>query len=112
MSYGQEDFEKLNVPYSDGLTLYRPKGCGACDNTGYKGRMGIHELLLGTDEMKRLVQKHATIEEMRALAMDQGMTTLLQGRHPESHPGSDRFQAGQESLHQVACQGLEMIKRL
>ncbi|MGV8081305.1 MAG: ATPase, T2SS/T4P/T4SS family [Syntrophales bacterium] len=78
MSYGQEDFDKLNVPYSDGLTLYRPKGCPACDGSGYKGRMGIHELLLGTDEMKRFIQKHASIEELRLLAMDQGMTTLLQ----------------------------------
>jgi type II secretory ATPase GspE/PulE/Tfp pilus assembly ATPase PilB-like protein len=40
--------------------------------------MGIHELLIGTDEMKRLIQKHATVEEMRNLAISQGMTTLLQ----------------------------------
>ena len=40
--------------------------------------MGIHELLIGTDEMKRLIQKHATVEEMREVAISQGMTTLLQ----------------------------------
>jgi type II secretory ATPase GspE/PulE/Tfp pilus assembly ATPase PilB-like protein len=77
-SYGQEQFEKLNIPYNDDLTLYRPKGCDACDNSGYKGRMGIHELLVGTDDIKRLIQKHATVEEMRDVAISQGMTTLLQ----------------------------------
>ena len=40
--------------------------------------MGIHDLLSGTDEIKRLIQKHATVEEMRDLAISQGMTTLLQ----------------------------------
>jgi len=90
-SYGEEDFAKLNIPYSDSLTLYRPKGCGACDNSGYKGRMGIHELLLGTDEMKRLIQKHSSIEELRALAMDQGMTTLLQDGIQKSIQGVTDF---------------------
>jgi type II secretory ATPase GspE/PulE/Tfp pilus assembly ATPase PilB-like protein len=40
--------------------------------------MGIHELLVGSDEIKRLIQKHATVEEMRDVAAEQGMTTLLQ----------------------------------
>jgi len=66
-SYGHDSFAKLNVPYSDNLTLYRAKGCEACVKTGYRGRMGIHELLLNTDSIKRLIQKHA-----------EGMTTLLQ----------------------------------
>jgi type II secretory ATPase GspE/PulE/Tfp pilus assembly ATPase PilB-like protein len=77
-SYGREQFEKLNIPYTDDLVLYRPKGCDACDKSGYRGRMGIHELLVGTDEIKRLIQKHATVEEMRNVAIAQGMTTLLQ----------------------------------
>jgi type II secretory ATPase GspE/PulE/Tfp pilus assembly ATPase PilB-like protein len=76
--YGEKYFKKLNLSYNDDLVLYRPKGCDACDNTGYKGRMGIHELLVATDEIKRLVQKHATVEEIRAIGMEQGMTTLLQ----------------------------------
>jgi type II secretory ATPase GspE/PulE/Tfp pilus assembly ATPase PilB-like protein len=71
-------FAKQNIPYTEDLTLYRPKGCDICDKSGYKGRVGIHELLVGTDEIKRLIQKHATVEEMRNMAMGQGMTTLLQ----------------------------------
>jgi type II secretory ATPase GspE/PulE/Tfp pilus assembly ATPase PilB-like protein len=77
-SFGPELFAKQNIPYSDDLTLYRPKGCDICDKSGYKGRVGIHELLVGSDEVKRLIQKHATVEEMRDMAMEQGMTTLLQ----------------------------------
>jgi type II secretory ATPase GspE/PulE/Tfp pilus assembly ATPase PilB-like protein len=77
-SYGPDLFEKLDIPYTDELTLNRPKGCDACDKTGYKGRMGIHELLINTDHMKRLIQKHETVETMRDLAISEGMTTLLQ----------------------------------
>lgn len=76
--YGEKYFQRLGFTYSDDLVLYRPKGCEACDNSGYKGRMGIHELLVATDEVKRLVQKHATVEEIREVGMEQGMTTLLQ----------------------------------
>ena len=77
-SYGHDLFEKLNIPYSDDLIFYRPKGCEACVDTGYKGRMGIHELLLNTDTIKRLIQKHASVEEIREAAIAEGMTTLLQ----------------------------------
>jgi type II secretory ATPase GspE/PulE/Tfp pilus assembly ATPase PilB-like protein len=76
--YGEEHFKKLNIAYDDAFTLYRPKGCGVCDKTGYKGRMGIHELIVATDGIKRLIQKHETVEAMRDLAMEEGMTTLLQ----------------------------------
>ncbi len=77
-SYGEEHFLKLNMPYDDKFVLYRPKGCDLCDKTGYKGRMGIHELIIATDGIKRLIQKHETVEVIRDLAMEEGMTTLLQ----------------------------------
>lgn len=77
-SYGNEDFAKLGVDYNDDFKLYRAKGCDACDKTGYKGRMGIHELVVATDSIKKLVQKHETVEVIRAKSMAEGMTTLLQ----------------------------------
>ncbi|PKN65159.1 MAG: pilus assembly protein, partial [Deltaproteobacteria bacterium HGW-Deltaproteobacteria-12] len=77
-SYGAEEFAKLNIPYNNSFKLYRSKGCDACDKTGYKGRMGIHELVVATNEIKRHVQKHETVEVMRNTAMSEGMTTLLQ----------------------------------
>jgi type II secretory ATPase GspE/PulE/Tfp pilus assembly ATPase PilB-like protein len=77
-SYGQEEFDKLNIPYNDDFKLYRPKGCEICNNTGYRGRMGIHELLIATDDIKKMIQKHETVEIMREKARSEGMTTLLQ----------------------------------
>jgi type II secretory ATPase GspE/PulE/Tfp pilus assembly ATPase PilB-like protein len=76
--YGLDAWESLGVRYSPDFKLYRPKGCSKCGNTGYKGRMGIHELLVGTDEMKRRIQKRDSVEEMRKQAQRDGMTTLLQ----------------------------------
>ncbi|MHB8769897.1 MAG: ATPase, T2SS/T4P/T4SS family [Syntrophales bacterium] len=76
--YGEEQFAKLNIPYDDKFMLHRPKGCDICEKTGYKGRMGIHELIIATDGIKRMIQKHETVEAMRDLAMAEGMTTLLQ----------------------------------
>ncbi len=90
-SYGAEAFAKLNVPYTDDFKLFRPKGCDACDKTGYKGRVGIHELLVGTDSIKKLIQKHATIEEMRHTSMEEGMTTLLQDGIQKSLQGITDF---------------------
>jgi type II secretory ATPase GspE/PulE/Tfp pilus assembly ATPase PilB-like protein len=77
-SFGIEEFNKLNIPYNDDFKLHRAKGCPNCDGTGYKGRMGIHELLVGTEDIKRMVQKHETVEVMREKAISEGMTTLLQ----------------------------------
>ncbi len=76
--YGLEAWEKLGVRYSASFKLYRPKGCPRCLKTGYKGRMGIHELLVATDEMKRKIQKRDPVEELRKQALRDGMTTLLQ----------------------------------
>jgi type II secretory ATPase GspE/PulE/Tfp pilus assembly ATPase PilB-like protein len=77
-SYGETAFKKLNMPYNDKFKLFRSKGCNLCDKTGYKGRVGIHELLIATEDIKKMVQKHATVEMMREHAMNEGMTTLLQ----------------------------------
>jgi type II secretory ATPase GspE/PulE/Tfp pilus assembly ATPase PilB-like protein len=60
------------------LTLYRPKGCEACGNTGYKGRVGLHELLVGNDQIKRLIQEHARVSQLLAQGLEDGMRTLKQ----------------------------------
>ncbi|MCX5833108.1 MAG: GspE/PulE family protein [Deltaproteobacteria bacterium] len=77
-AYGTEHFAKLNIPYGDDFKLYRGKGCGDCDNTGYRGRIAIHELLVATDNIKRMIQKHETVDLVRYTAIADGMTTLLQ----------------------------------
>ncbi len=77
--YGKEWWDRnLKVPYDDNFKLYRGKGCENCNKSGFKGRVGLHELLLGTDHMKRLIQQKAKTEEMVKVAMEEGMTTLLQ----------------------------------
>ncbi len=77
--YGTEDFKRnLNISYSDDLNLHKAVGCDNCNNSGYRGRMAIHELLMGTDEIKRLIQTGARVEELRQAAMSEGMTTLKQ----------------------------------
>ncbi|MBI4736292.1 MAG: type II/IV secretion system protein, partial [candidate division NC10 bacterium] len=78
LSFGEEAFAKLGYKYDDNFVLYRGKGCEACKNSGYKGRTGLHELLIGTDDIKRMIQKRATAEELLKVARDQGMTTLVQ----------------------------------
>ena len=77
--YGPELFKKnINIPYTSDLTLYKPEGCDICNNTGYRGRMGIHELLMGTDRIKEMIQTRATMAEIREQAIAEGMTTLKQ----------------------------------
>jgi type II secretory ATPase GspE/PulE/Tfp pilus assembly ATPase PilB-like protein len=90
-SYGPKLFGKLNIAYKDDLTLYRLKGCDKCDKSGYKGRMGIHELIVNTDEVKRLIQKHESVEVIRDVAIEQGMTTLLQDGIIKSFQGMTDF---------------------
>ena len=72
-------FERFQKDYGFGkpeFKLMKPKGCDACGGTGYKGRVGLHELLVGTDPMKKLIQEHARVAEMFATALAEGMLTL------------------------------------
>jgi type II secretory ATPase GspE/PulE/Tfp pilus assembly ATPase PilB-like protein len=57
------------------FTLYRPVGCDDC-NKGYRGRIGLHELMLGTDAVKRLLVEHSRVSALLAAALDDGMLTL------------------------------------
>lgn len=75
--YGREDFEKTGLIASE-ITLVRPVGCPKCNDSGYKGRLGLHEILTGTDEMRSLIKKKGEVEFIRRQAMTDGMTTLKQ----------------------------------
>jgi type II secretory ATPase GspE/PulE/Tfp pilus assembly ATPase PilB-like protein len=76
--YGKEDFKKTGIKLSSELKLYKPVGCEQCSGTGYKGRVGIHELMEGTADIKRMIKKQASAEELFGKANEQGMTTLMQ----------------------------------
>lgn len=77
-AYGPEELRALGVVHDEHLLLYRGRGCAACSNTGYRGRAGIHELLIATDAIKRLVQARAPVPDLLAAARAEGMTTLVQ----------------------------------
>jgi len=60
------------------LTFYKPVGCDKCNNSGFKGRCGLHELLIATDPLKKLIAEKARVAEMLAVALEEGMRTLKQ----------------------------------
>jgi type II secretory ATPase GspE/PulE/Tfp pilus assembly ATPase PilB-like protein len=60
------------------LTFYKPAGCDKCGNTGFKGRCGLHELLIASDRIKKAIQEHARVAEILAIALEEGMRTLKQ----------------------------------
>ena len=75
--YGREDFGKTGIDPAE-ITLVRAVGCPKCNDSGYKGRLGLHEILTGTDEMRSLIKKKGEVEFIRRQAMADGMTTLKQ----------------------------------
>jgi type II secretory ATPase GspE/PulE/Tfp pilus assembly ATPase PilB-like protein len=76
------------------FTLYRPCGCDKCNGTGYKGRLGLHELMLGSDAVKKNIQERARVADIVATALDEGMRTLKQD-------GIEKVLLGLTDMHQV-----------
>ena len=76
-SYGRADFHELGVDMGN-PRLYRAVGCDECGGTGYKGRTGIHELLVGTHELRSLIYHKADLDSLRNQALRDGMRTLKQ----------------------------------
>jgi len=58
------------------LRFYRHVGCDKCNKTGYKGRIGLHELLIASDDIKKLIQERARVAQIFAAAVEGGMRTL------------------------------------
>ena len=72
------DFDGMGFYYDEHFTLFRAKGCTKCGHTGYAGRTAIHELLVGTDNIKNMIQNRSKVKELKAQAVKDGMTTLIQ----------------------------------
>jgi type II secretory ATPase GspE/PulE/Tfp pilus assembly ATPase PilB-like protein len=75
--YGAEFFSELGIERST-AGIYRAKGCGRCGQTGYRGRTGIHELLVATPEIRKAIARKHPSEEVARMAIEQGMRTLYQ----------------------------------
>ncbi|MEE4265647.1 MAG: ATPase, T2SS/T4P/T4SS family [Desulfobacteraceae bacterium] len=76
--YGKKHFAASGIEYDSDMTLYKARGCESCSGTGYRGRMGIHELMEGTPQIKLMIKKQANTEQIFERAMDDGMSTLKQ----------------------------------
>ena len=74
--------------------IFRANGCTTCGNTGYKGRMAIHEVMTVTEEIERMVAENASSEEMGRLARQQGMLTLRED-------GMEKVRQGLTSIEEV-----------
>ncbi len=92
----QKLYEEWVVNYGeDGkLRFYKPVGCDKCNKTGYKGRLGLHELLIADDHIKKLVQERARVAEIFAAAVESGMRTLKMD-------GMEKIMLGVTDLKQV-----------
>jgi len=76
--YGKEAFEALEYKLTSEMSLYQTVGCDECSDTGYKGRLGIHEMMAGTKEIKGMIKREATSEEIFEQAAADDMTTIKQ----------------------------------
>jgi type II secretory ATPase GspE/PulE/Tfp pilus assembly ATPase PilB-like protein len=76
--YGKKWFEKAGIEHHSDMTLFRSVGCETCSGTGYRGRLGIHELMEGTPKIKLMIKKQANTEMIFEQALREGMITLKQ----------------------------------
>ncbi len=74
-AYGQKPGEG-DAADNGKLHMYRAVGCDKCNKTGYKGRVGLHELMVAEDSVKKLIQERARVAELFAEAVSTGMRTL------------------------------------
>jgi general secretion pathway protein E len=88
----REELRLLGIDNS--MPLYRGGGCEQCASTGYYGRAGVFELLVVEDEIRKLILKNADANQMRVVAREHGMRTLLED-------GADKIKAGMTTLSEV-----------
>lgn len=74
--------------------VYRAGGCKKCGGTGYRGRIGVHEVLMMSEEISRLCVEEATAEDIKKIACEQGMLTLRQD-------GLEKVRMGQTSVEEI-----------
>jgi type IV pilus assembly protein PilB len=98
--YQPDEQELVQAGYPEWLLaeiqqLYRPSGCAACSNTGYRGRMGLYEVMPMTEELERLTVERASAEALKTVAIQQGMITLRDD-------GLEKVRMGLTSIEEVA----------
>ena len=86
-------FPEWRIP--DVKEVYRPGGCAFCSNTGYRGRVGLFEVMPITEEIERLTVEQASSEDIRRVAIEQGMLTLRDD-------GLEKVISGRTSIEEIA----------
>jgi type II secretory ATPase GspE/PulE/Tfp pilus assembly ATPase PilB-like protein len=76
--YGLGYWDQQGVQFTDEWRLYRGRGCQLCNDTGFKGRVALHELLVATEEIKTLIQCKSRTADILGHVMKNGMKTLVQ----------------------------------
>lgn len=73
-----DEFEKrlLGVPENEEVEIFTPCGCSKCNETGYRGRIGIYEIMPITKKIKRAIASKANADELEKIALEEGMHTL------------------------------------
>lgn len=71
-----QEKKMMNIPETQDLTIYEPCGCPQCADTGYKGRIGVYEIMKMSPALKRVISKHEGAERLKEQAMAEGMRTL------------------------------------
>jgi type IV pilus assembly protein PilB len=74
--------------------LYRPVGCNQCSGTGYRGRLALFELMMVTEEIELMAVERRSSDDIRRLALSQGMRTLRED-------GYEKVRSGVTSLEEV-----------
>ena len=92
----EEALERIGFPMPDGRipTVYRARGCKRCNGLGYKGRMGIHEVMVVSEAIERMAVEHASGDELKRQAVAEGMLTLRDD-------GFQKVLAGTTSIEEV-----------
>jgi type IV pilus assembly protein PilB len=99
-SYRPEHTELVEAGYPEWLipeidALFRPAGCSACSNTGYRGRAGLYEVMPMSEEIERLTVDRAAADDIRKTAIEQGMMTLRDD-------GLEKARMGMTSIGEIA----------
>lgn len=72
----EEELELLSLEPDTDLTIYEPCGCTKCDGTGFKGRIGVYEIMEITQPIKSIISKNGEAEAIKSKALEEGMNTL------------------------------------
>jgi type IV pilus assembly protein PilB len=90
-----DQLEQSHFDVGEDIEAFEARGCTRCSHTGYKGRVGLYEAMLVTDEIRSLVIERAPADAIRAIAVEQGMHLL-------SQDGLDKVRSGHTTIEEVA----------